>query len=120
MKKKILALISIIALVFGLSALLIACNEDKVEYSVAVLSPDEEPLSDVTVSWMSGSKEKGKAQTDEDGVAIASLPSGIYSIALSGSKISAYDYDSVSVSAAMRDVEIQLTVKQVTYSVRQR
>ena len=117
MKKKILTLISVIALVFGLSALFIACNETDVAYSVTVLSPGEEPISDVTVSWMSGSKEKGKAQTNEDGVATATLPAGNYTIALSGSKVNAYDYDEVTVNSSARDIEIVLTVKKVDYSV---
>ena len=40
MKKKILTLISVIALVFGLSALFIACNETDVAYSVTVRSEE--------------------------------------------------------------------------------
>ena len=78
MKKKILTLISIIALVLGLSALMIACddNKEKIEYNVTVISPTEDPLPDVNVSWMSGSKESGKATTNEEGIATATLPAG--------------------------------------------
>ena len=120
MKKKILTLISIIALVFGLSALIVACGEEKIEYSAIVVSPTEEPVSDVTVSWMTGSKVSGKATTGADGVAKASLPAGTYSIALSGSGLDGYDYDEEELpmpTAAMPDIMIELSVKKVTYSV---
>lgn len=128
MKKRILTLISIIALVLGLSALLMACEDgndkndkndgNKVDYSVTVLSPAETPLSDVTVSWVTSKNETaGTATTDADGLATASLPAGTYTIYLSGNALASYDYDAVSVTAKTRDTEIQLAVKRVTYSV---
>ena len=119
MKKKILTLISIIALVLGLSALMIACddNKEKIEYNVTVISPTEDPLPDVNVSWMSGSKESGKATTNEEGIATATLPAGTYSIVLSGSALEGYEYDSMSVTSLEPDAEIWLAVKNVTYTV---
>lgn len=103
----------------GLTALFTACDDESVaksDYTVTVLSPDEEPRSGVTVSWMNGTSVAGSATTDGDGKATASLPSGTYSVALSGYG-DGYEYTSVSVSSAMPRVEITLSVKRVLYTV---
>ncbi|MDE6411710.1 MAG: redoxin domain-containing protein [Clostridia bacterium] len=124
MKRRILTLVSIIALVLGLSALLMACDGDdgtegeKVDYSVTVLSPAETPISGVTVSWVTSQNETaGTATTGADGKATASLPAGTYTIGLSGDALAEYDYDAISVTSKMRNPEIVLSAKRVTYSV---
>ena len=116
MKKRILGLLAIIALVIGVAGTLIACGEEKADYSVTVLSPSDDPIADVEVSWMSGSKEAGKATTNEDGKATASLPLGTYTVALSNYG-EGYSYTSASVSATMRNVTLELSVTKLAYSV---
>lgn len=120
MKKRFfgLILIALFAVTLGVSALFAACagGGDKADYSVTVLSPDETPLSGITVSWMTGNAAAGSAQTDAEGKASASLVVGTYTVSLAGYG-EELDYTSVSVSSAMRDVELQLSVKKINYTV---
>lgn len=114
MKKRFLVLlITVATLLLGLSVFFAACDGDaadgdKAEYSVTVLSPDEEPLSGVTVSWLAGSKTAGSAETGEDGKAAASLPRASYLVSLSG-YYEGYSYTSVSVSASQRNITLTLS-----------
>ena len=118
MKKRFLCIFAIIALILGIAGITVACGDkpNTVDYSVTVVSPDEDPVSGVTVSWMSGTKTAGKAQTDEDGLAKASLPVGSYRVELSGYG-EGYSYTPVTVSSSAREIEMQLTVRKVTYTV---
>lgn len=108
----------IATLLFGTALCLTACDEeeDKAEYSVTVYSPEEEPLSGVTVSWLSGSTTAEKATTGEDGKATAALPPATYTIALSD-YYEGYSYTTASVSATQRSVNIELSAIMVRYSV---
>lgn len=105
-------------MVLGLPMLFTACGDtaEKSDYSVTVLSPDEEPVSGVTVSWMNGSSVAGSAETGSDGKASAELPLGTYGIELAGYG-DGYEYDSVSVGSSMRNITLTLSVKRVVYSV---
>lgn len=117
MKKRILGLLTVIMLILSLAGVATACsNTEKAEYTVTVLSPEEDPVQNTTVSWRSGSKTVGSAKTDADGVATTSLPLGTYTVVLDDLQ-NAYSYPSVSVSSAMRDVMLTLSAKQVTYTV---
>ena len=117
MKKRIIGLLIVIALALGLSGVLIACDEgEKADYSVTVLSPADEPVSGVTVSWMLGSKEAGSAETGSNGTATASLPLATYTVELKNYG-EGYSYTSASVSASMREVILELSVKTVEYTV---
>ncbi len=119
MKRRVSIIIMAILMALGLTALFTACEDDAVEkgdYSVTVLSPEEEPVSGVTVSWTNGTIDLGKATTDEDGKATTSLPLGSYTVVLENYG-EAYEYTSVSVGSTMRNVEIQLSVKRVNYTV---
>lgn len=118
--KKRLPLILTLA-VFLLSTLaftLIGCNGDnapKVDYSVTVVDTADDPVSGITVSWMQSGTAKGSAVTDENGKAVASLPSGTYTVALSG-YADGLAYTEVTVSAAMNSVRLTLSVAKVTYT----
>ncbi len=122
MKKRFwgLILITLCALMLGLSVLFAGCDNtasgEKADYSVTVHSPDEEPLSDITVSWLTGSSTAGSAKTDAEGKATASLTLGTYSISLAGYG-EGLEYDSASVSSSMRNVTLQLSVMKVDYTV---
>lgn len=119
MKRRVSILITAILMVLGLSLLFTACDDNaaaKSDYSVTVLSPDDEPVSGATVSWMNGSSVAGSAQTDESGKATATLPVGTYGIELSGYG-DGYEYTSVSVGSSMRNITLTLSVKRVVYSV---
>ncbi|MBD5131245.1 MAG: redoxin domain-containing protein [Clostridiales bacterium] len=116
MKKRILVLFAVIIAAFGLIGLCVGCNGEKMDYSVTVLSPDDAPLSGVTVSWLSGDKVKGSADTDELGNATVSIPAGTYTIGLSG-YAEGLSYTEVSVNASMANVRIKLKVQQVNYTV---
>ncbi len=117
MNKRILSFIAVILLAFGLTIAVTACSGEKGEYSVTVLSPAAEPVSDVTVLWeTSSSKTAGNAKTDADGRATASLPLGTYTVSLENYG-EEYTYTSVSVSASMRNVTLTLSVKKVNYTV---
>lgn len=111
-------LITIATLVFGL-AVFTACGEeddDKLDYSITVLAPDETPLADVTVSWNVGARTAGSAKTGADGKATASLSAGTYTVALSDF-YEGYSFESFSVSAAQRNATVSLSAIRVTYSV---
>lgn len=112
--------------VLGLSAICIGCggddrrgtnnpNAEKAIYSVTVYSPDDEPLSGVTVSWRSGSNVIGSAETDSDGYAAANIPLGTYSIKLDG-YAAGLSYDDVTVSSTMREIFVTLIARTVTYT----
>ena len=116
MKKRIIGLLAIIALVLGIAGTLIACTEEKAEYSVTVLSPSGNPVEDVSVSWMSGSKETGSATTNADGKATAQLPLGNYTVELSGYG-EGFTYTPANLTATNRSITMKLRVQEVEYSV---
>lgn len=119
MKKRILGLVTAIALLLGLSAVFAACGKtavEKADYSVTVLSPAESPLAGVTVNWNSSSKKEGSATTDAEGRATASLPLGSYTVSLENYG-EGYTYTSAPVSSGMRNVTLTLAVAKVTYTV---
>lgn len=118
MKKRILIFITVILFVLGLSTLFTSClGSAKVDYSVTVLSPEETPVSGVTVSWNAKSSVAGSAVTDQSGKATASLPASTYSVTLSGIE-EGLDYTSISVGSSMRNVTLTLSVMKVTYTVK--
>ena len=116
MKKRILGFLLIVAMVLGVAGILIACGEEKADYTVTVRSVEKEPMSGIEVSWMAGSKKAGSATTGEDGKATASLPLANYTIALEGLG-EGYSYTSASVSPTMKNVTLTLAVTKVTYTV---
>lgn len=117
MKKRLILFITALIAVLGLSALFIGCRSGgaTTEYSVTVLSPDENPLSGVTVTWKSSAKT-ATATTDSDGLATATLPAATYSVSLSGYG-EGLTYTAVSVSSAMPKVTLSLEVQKVKYTV---
>lgn len=118
MKKRFLVLITIAIAAFVLPTLLVACDNtqgEKAEYSVTVLSPDEQPLSNITVSWLSGSTVAGTATTDANGKASATLTVGTYTVTLAN-YAEGLEYDSFSVTSAM-PITVTLNVKRITYTV---
>lgn len=120
MKKRFLIILMAAVVALGISAFIAACVDTAppANYSVFVLSPepDEDPIPDVTVSWMNGSSVAGTATTDANGRAEISLPAGTYTVKLSGIG-EGYEYDSVSVTSTMRNTAITLSAKRVEYSV---
>ena len=52
----------------------------KVEYTVKVVDGYGNPVKDVAVSFMSGTKEEAKVNTDASGKAVSTLASGEYSV----------------------------------------
>lgn len=117
MRKKLLGIIIAVVMLFAVSAFaLIGCdNSEKVEYSVTVLSPDDQPLQGITVSWKSGSTVHGSAKTNADGKATASLAPATYDIALSG-YAEGLTYTEISVGSAMRELTLNLEVARVKYT----
>ena len=117
MKKRLLLLFTAIIAALGLCGLVVGCNNDgeKVEYSVTVVSPEEAPLSGITVSWITGSKAAGSATTGDDGKATAMLVAGTYKIALDG-YADGLSYPDISVSSSMRNITLPLSVAQVKYT----
>lgn len=114
-----LILITLCTLMLGAAALFAGCDTpsgEKADYSVTVLSPSEEPLSGITVSWKNGSATAGSAQSDADGKATASLVVGTYTIELSGYE-EGLEYDEVAVGSSMRNVTLQLSVMRLDYTV---
>ena len=116
MKKRLLLFITALIAVLGLSVLFIGCDSgSNVDYSVTVLSPDESPLSGISVTWKSSAKS-ATAVTDDDGKAKTTLPAATYAISLSGYG-EGLTYTSVSVGSAMRNITLTLEVQQVKYTV---
>lgn len=115
MRKRLIGLLTFIALILSLAGVLTACGDGGENYSVTVLSPAEEPMAGVTVSWISGSKAEGVAVTNGEGKATASLPLGTYTVSLDGYG-EGYTYTSVSVSASMRNVTLTLSSMKVRYA----
>lgn len=116
MKKKHLLLIIIALLAFVLPTIMAACTLASEDYSVTVLSPDNEPVSDITVNWLANDKVAGSAKTDENGTATASLAVGTYNVTLDGFA-EGLGYTPFSVTSNMREVTVNLSVKKVDYSV---
>lgn len=124
MKKKLLGIIFAVVMLFAVSSFaLIGCSRrEKVEYSVTVLSPDDEPLSGITVSWKSGqsvagsaSSVAGSAKTGADGKATVLLAPATYAIELSG-YAEGLTYTEVSVGSSMRELTLSLEIARVTYT----
>ncbi|MDE7394573.1 MAG: redoxin domain-containing protein [Clostridiales bacterium] len=117
MKKRFWITLATILMALLIPTVCVACHGGKeVEYSVTVLSVDEEtPVEGVTVSWISNSKTAGSAVTNADGVAKATLPAGIYSVRLSGYPVG-YTYTQVRVTDSMPRVILALEVQQQEYT----
>lgn len=118
MKRRVAIFITAIFMALGMALLFTACGDtvEKSDYSVTVLTPDEEPVSGATVSWMNGSSVAGSAKTGSDGKASAELPLGTYGIELADYG-DGYEYDAISVGSSMRNITLTLSVKRVVYLV---
>lgn len=115
MKKNIKFIIFLVALTLILSALFVACAESQ-EYSATVLSPDGNPLENVTVNWLNGNNVAGSAKTDANGKATVTIPAGKYTISLEGIAEN-LSFDEITVFATSDAPEIRLSVKQVNFLI---
>lgn len=121
MKKRFIVLvITVIMLLAAAVFAFVGCDSDdedkNVEYSVTVLSPDEEtPVEGVTVSWQQSGKTQGSAVTDAEGFAGVSIPAGTYKIVLTdiGEGLT---YTEVTATASIREITLPLEVMSVTYT----
>ncbi len=117
MKKRLVLFITALVILLGSFAAFIGCGSDTVnaDYSVTVLSPDEAPLSGISVTWKSSAKS-ATAVTDDDGKATTTLPAATYTVSLSGYG-EGLTYTSVSVGSSMRNITLTLEEQQVKYTV---
>lgn len=123
MKRKLLYLLTAIAVLFALSVGILACTPgeepppaDNADYSVTVKGPDGDLLSGITVTWSNAGTVYGTAVTGDDGKASASIPRATYKVELTGVP-AGLDFPAPSVTAGMRNITLNLTRTQVEYTV---
>ncbi|MDE6294186.1 MAG: redoxin domain-containing protein [Clostridiales bacterium] len=119
MKNKLIVFITAAIMLLAASVFsFVGCGSDeKLEYSVTVLSTDgATPVEGVTVSWKAEAGG-GSAKTNADGVAKANIPAGTYNVVLSGID-EGLTYEQISVTPSMSEITLVLEVKSVTYTAQ--